>query len=50
MAWEDEAIAAWTSPYPPDLKYAAAVVGATVVVVWGRWLARRAEMRKPALE
>ncbi len=50
MAWEDEAIAAWTSPYPPDLKYAAALVGAAAVVVWGRWLARRAEMRKPAWE
>src|SRR5712664_3587097 len=28
MAWEDEAIAAWTSPYPPDVKYVAAAVGA----------------------
>src|SRR5712671_6897785 len=27
MAWEDEAIAAWTSPYPPDVKYVAAAVG-----------------------
>src|SRR5216683_5964254 len=26
MAWEDEAIAAWTSPYPPDVKYVAAAV------------------------
>src|SRR2546423_3303936 len=43
MAWEDDAIAAWTSPYPPDLKYAAAVVGAVVVVAWGRLLARRAQ-------
>jgi YjbE family integral membrane protein len=50
MAWEDQAIAAWTSPYPPDMKYAAAVVGAALVVGWGRWLARRVETRKPALE
>jgi len=50
MAWEDQAIAAWTSPYPPDLKYAAAVVGAVVVVAWGRLLARRAQAQKPALE
>jgi YjbE family integral membrane protein len=46
MAWEDIAIAEWTSPYPKDMKYVAAVVCAAIVVVWGQWLARRAETRK----
>jgi YjbE family integral membrane protein len=41
MAWEDGAIAAWTSPYPASMKYAAAVIGAAFVVVMGQWLARR---------
>src|ERR1051325_6757102 len=50
MAWEDKAIEHWTSPYPADLKYAAAVVGAAIVVASGRWLAHRAELNKPALE
>ena len=45
MAWEDRAIEAWTSPYPASMKYAAAAVGAVIVVVWGQWLARRAEAR-----
>ena len=45
MAWEDHAIAAFTSPYPPSMKYAAAAVGAVLVVVWGQWLARRAQAR-----
>jgi YjbE family integral membrane protein len=45
MAWEDIAVAAWTSPYPASMKYAAAVVGAVLVAVWGRWLARRVEAR-----
>jgi YjbE family integral membrane protein len=46
MAWEDIAVEAWTSPYPKDMKYVAAVVCAAIVVVWGQWLARRAETRK----
>jgi len=41
MAWEDHAIAPWTSNYSPDMKYAAAVVGAIFVVALGQWLARR---------
>ena len=49
MAWEDKAIEAWTSPYPASMKYAAAVVGAVIVVIWGQWLARRAEARMAAV-
>jgi YjbE family integral membrane protein len=45
MAWEDHAVAAFTSPYPPGMKYAAAVAGAVLVVVWGQWLAGRVEAR-----
>jgi YjbE family integral membrane protein len=45
MAWEDLAIAAWTSPYPASMKYAAAIAGAVLVLVLGKWLARRAEAR-----
>jgi YjbE family integral membrane protein len=45
MAWEDQAIAAFTSPYPSAVKYAAAAAGAILVVVWGQWLARRAQAR-----
>ena len=41
MAWEDHAIAAWTSPYSSNMKYAAAVLGAIFVVVLGQWIARR---------
>ncbi|HUQ27770.1 MAG TPA: TerC family protein [Usitatibacter sp.] len=48
MAWEDSAIDAWTSPYPATMKYAAAVVGAVLVVALGRWLGRRAETRSQA--
>jgi YjbE family integral membrane protein len=42
MAWEDSAIAAWTSPYPANTKYVAAAVGAAFVVLLGQWLGRRA--------
>jgi len=45
MAWEDAAIAQWTSPYPAAMKYAAAAVGAIIVVAWGQWLAQRAAAR-----
>ena len=48
MAWEDIAVAAWTSPYPASMKYAAALVGAVLVVVWGKGLASRAEARSAA--
>ena len=48
MAWEDSAISAWTSPYSPNMKYAAAVVGAVLVVALGNWLGRRAETRSEA--
>jgi predicted tellurium resistance membrane protein TerC len=41
MAWEDQAIAALTSPYPATMKYVAAAIGAAFVVVLGQWLARR---------
>ena len=48
MAWEDGALAAWTSPYPPSMKYVPAVACAILVVVLGQWLARRVEASKPA--
>jgi YjbE family integral membrane protein len=43
MAWEDIAIAEWTSPYPPSMKYIPALFFAGLVVVWGQLLARRAQ-------
>ena len=45
MAWEDIAIAAWTSPYPASFKYILALIGAAFVIILGQWLARRAETR-----
>ena len=45
MAWEDRAIDAFTSPYPENMKYAAAAVCAVLVVAWGQWLAKRAQAR-----
>jgi YjbE family integral membrane protein len=50
MGWEDRAIEAWTSPYPAAMKYAAAMAGAAIVVVWGMWLAKRAEARRAPVE
>ena len=50
MAWEDAAIAAWTSPYPATMKYACAVAGAAFVIVLGQWLARRQAARPPPVE
>jgi predicted tellurium resistance membrane protein TerC len=50
MAWEDQAIAAWTDGRPENLKYLAASLGAIAVVVAGQWLARRAAARPPATE
>ena len=43
MAWEDAAISSLTHPYPAAMKYAAATLGAVIVVVWGKWLAARAQ-------
>jgi len=48
MAWEDSAIAAWTSPYPASFKYIAAAVCTVFVVVMGQWLGKRAEARNAA--
>ncbi|MGZ5079828.1 MAG: TerC family protein [Usitatibacter sp.] len=45
MAWEDAAVAAWTSPYPASFKYIAAAVCTVFVVVVGQWLGKRAEAR-----
>ena len=45
MAWEDIAISDWTSPYPASIKYIPALFFAALVVVWGQWLARRAQAR-----
>jgi YjbE family integral membrane protein len=50
MAWEDQAIAAWTDGRPENLKYLAASLGAIAVVVTGQWLARRAAARPAATE
>ena len=41
MAWEDKAIEAFTNPYPEAMKYAAAAVGAVLVVGIGNWIAKR---------
>jgi YjbE family integral membrane protein len=41
MAWEDQAIEAWTSPYPASMKYVSAVICAALVVVLGNWIAKR---------
>jgi YjbE family integral membrane protein len=43
MAWEDNAIKAWTSPYPASFKYIAALICTAFVIVLGQWLARRAQ-------
>jgi len=48
MAWEDGALAAWTSPYPQSMKYVPAVACAIFVVVLGQWLAKRAGAARPA--
>jgi predicted tellurium resistance membrane protein TerC len=42
MAWEDSAIAAWTSPYPSSMKYVCAIIGAALVVLLGKAMAKRA--------
>ncbi len=48
MAWEDNAIKTWTSPYPESFKYISAVICATFVIVLGQWLARRAQAGRRA--
>jgi YjbE family integral membrane protein len=45
MAWEDSVVAPWTSPYPENMKYAAAAACAVFVVALGQWLGRRAHAR-----
>jgi len=35
MAWEDKAVEAFTSHFPRDTKYGAALVGAAFVVILG---------------
>jgi YjbE family integral membrane protein len=42
MAWDDEAVSAFTGQYPGWFKYVAAVIGALFVVGLGFWLAKRA--------
>jgi len=50
MAWEDNAIAAWTGLCPGGVKYVVASLGAALVVVVGQGLARRAGARAPATQ
>ncbi len=48
MAWDDQAIRAWTQPYPFAARYLAAGLGAAFVVAVGQWLGRRARARHAA--
>jgi YjbE family integral membrane protein len=48
MAWEDQAIGAFTSHFPPMTKYAAAVAGAIFVVGVGRIIAGRSLKKSAA--
>ena len=51
MAWEDKGIASFTSQFPHELKYGAALVGAAFVVILGKYLGGRAAARsEPATE
>ena len=43
MAWEDNAVAAFTSQFPGFIKYVVAAIGAAFVVIVGNAMARRAE-------
>jgi YjbE family integral membrane protein len=47
MAWEDHAISAFTSHFPPMTKYVAAAAGAIFVIGLGRILAARARSGNP---
>jgi YjbE family integral membrane protein len=49
MAWEDSAIAGFTSQYPASMKYLAAAIGALFVVGLGRYLAGES-LKKAAAE
>jgi YjbE family integral membrane protein len=50
MAWEDQAITAFTSQYASWSKYAVALVCALFVVGLGFWLAKRAGAKAPGPE
>ena len=45
MAWEDGGIAAFTSQFPAQTKYAVAALGAIFVVALGKYLGRKAHSR-----
>jgi YjbE family integral membrane protein len=49
MAWDDQAIRAWTEFHPPLAKYLSAGLGAAFVVGVGQWLGRRAQSRHAAV-
>ena len=48
MAWDDQAIVAWTQPYPFLAQYVVAGLGAAFVLAVGQWLGRRAQARHAA--
>jgi YjbE family integral membrane protein len=48
MAWNDPAIAPWTSPYPSWMQYPAGLVGAVIVVLWGNAVNARRRQAKSA--
>ena len=48
MAWEDGAISGFTQHFPHNTKYAAAVAGAVLVVVIGKYLGGRAQRSQAA--
>jgi len=49
MAYSDIVLQEWVAPYPHYFKYAAAVVGAAMVVAVGLWLAARGKSRADTL-
>ena len=48
MAWDDQAILAWTQSYPFLARYLVAGLGAAFVLAVGQWLGRRAQARHTA--
>ena len=46
MGWEDGGIAAFTSHFPHNAKYASAIAGAILVVAVGKFLGGRAQRRR----
>ncbi|HEY0664126.1 MAG TPA: TerC family protein, partial [Thiobacillaceae bacterium] len=48
MAWEDNAVKAFTSQYPPAAKYVIAAVGAAFVILMGRYFAGKSLKRATA--